>query len=247
MSGLPAAVRRALFLRSFAVQGSWNYQTLIGTGFAYMLLPALRYQFEGDPRGLRSALRRQAELFNSHPYLVTVAAGAVARLEAEHTNPELVKRFKDALRSPLGSLGDRLFWFAWRPACALGGIALLLLGLPWWIAIGSFLVAYNALHLYIRRWGLEAGFSTGLQVGTVLRDAALERWGDRAASAGALLAGFATVLALSRGERPVPDLLVILAAASGGLLLRGWTRRFVWSVLVVGWFAGVAGVFAPFG
>jgi hypothetical protein len=34
---------------------------------------------------------------------------------------------------------------------------------------------------------------------------------------------------------------------AAGFLFRGWTRRVVWSVLVVGWFAGVAGFFAAFG
>jgi PTS system mannose-specific IID component len=229
------------------VQGSWNYQTLIGTGFAYMLLPALRHQLGDDPAALRSALARHAELFNSHPYLATLAAGAVARLEADHAGPELIKRFKDALRAPLGSIGDRLFWLAWRPTCALGAITLLLLGLPWWVAAAGFVAAYNAVHLYVRHWGLDAGLATGLQVGAALRDASLERWGNRAGSAGALLAGFATVLASARVERASFDLGVVIVAVGVGLLLRGWTRRLVWSVLAAGWFAGVTGMFAAFG
>jgi hypothetical protein len=32
-----------VFLRSFAIQGSWNYRTLQGSGFAFALMPVLRY------------------------------------------------------------------------------------------------------------------------------------------------------------------------------------------------------------
>lgn len=229
------------------MQGSWNYQTLIGTGFAYTLLPALRHQWGDDPPALRTALARHTELFNSHPYLSTVAAGAVARLEADGTDPELIRRFKNALRGPLGSLGDRLFWVGWRPACALGAITLLLLDLPWWVAAAGFLGAYNAVHLYVRYWGVQAGLTTGLQVGASLRHASLERWGDRAGSAGALLGGFATALALARVEPTSFGLGVGTVAVGAGLLLRGWTRRVAWCVLALGWFAGVAGMFAAFG
>src|SRR5690606_32454688 len=66
----------------FAIQGSWNYRTLIGTGFAFALLPLLRSRYRGDPARLRESLERHASLFNSHPYLAPVALGAVAQLEA---------------------------------------------------------------------------------------------------------------------------------------------------------------------
>ncbi|CAN5709021.1 hypothetical protein BH23GEM5_BH23GEM5_16020 [soil metagenome] len=236
-----------MLLRSLAVQGSWNYQTLIGSGFAYMLLPALRQQLGGDPAALRSAVARHTELFNSHPYLATLAAGAVARLEADTTKPELIKRFKEALRGPIGSIGDQLFWLAWRPACALGAITLLLLDLPWWVAVAGFVLVYNILHLYARHWGLAAGLATGLQVGAVLRNVPFERWGNRAKKAGALLAGFATVLAVAQVQGGALPGGMVAAAAAAGLMLRGWTRRFVWCVLATGWFAGVAGMFAAFG
>lgn len=248
MTELPAGPRRAMVLRSFAVQGSWNYETLIGTGFAYVLLPALRHQAGDDTASLRAAVSRHAELFNSHPYLVTVAAGAVARLELDGANPELVTRFKDALRGPLGSLGDRLFWLAWRPGWSLVALTLLLLGAPWWVAVAAFLVGYDSLHLWVRTWGLAAGLSSGLEVGAVLRASSLERWANRASSGAATLAGFATVLAASQVTTgSAPDLWVAASAAGAGFLLDGWTRRIAWGILAVGWTAGIAGIFAAFG
>jgi PTS system mannose-specific IID component len=196
---LPRSVRRAMLLRSFAVQGSWNYQTLIGTGLAFVLAPALRHVYGADPGRLRDAVGRHAELFNAHPYLATVAAGAVARLEADGAPPETIARFKAAVRGSLGSIGDRLVWLMWRPACALLMVGLLLAGVSWWIAVGAFLVAYNALHLWMRVWGLHAGLRDGVQVARALREAPFERLGERAADAGAVLSGFSAVLALGWG------------------------------------------------
>jgi mannose/fructose/N-acetylgalactosamine-specific phosphotransferase system component IID len=192
-----------MLLRSFAVQGSWNYQTLIGTGLAFVLLPALREVYAGDAEGLNRALGRHTELFNSHPYLAGVAAGAVARIEAEGTPPEMVARFKAALRGSLGTLGDRLVWLMWRPMAVLLGLSLVLAGAAWWIGVAAFLLVFNALHLWMRAWGVRVGLRDGLAIAATVRAVPFQRMGDQAAKVGSALAGFATVLALaSPGSRP---------------------------------------------
>lgn len=210
-----------MLLRSFAVQASWNYRTLIGTGMAFVLAPALRHLYGNDPERLRAAVGRHAELFNSHPYLATVAAGAVARMEADGAPPETLARFKAAVRGSLGSIGDRLVWLTWRPACALLMVGLLLADVPWWVAVSVFLVAYNALHLWMRTWGLRVGLRDGVQVGRALREAPFERLGERAADAGAALSGFAAVLALgwSGLEMSWSYALVGAAALAAGIAL----------------------------
>jgi PTS system mannose-specific IID component len=200
---LGAGVRRRMLLRSFAVQGSWNYQTLIGTGLAFVLAPALRKVHAGDAEALRRSLGRHTELFNSHPYLAAVAAGAIARLEAEHVPPEMVARFKAAVRGSLGTLGDRLVWLMWRPMSVLLGVALVLAGAAWWVGALAFLLLFNALHLWMRAWGLRAGLRDGLQIGGTLRGVPFQLLGDRAAQAGALLAGLAAALAAApHGSHP---------------------------------------------
>lgn len=235
MTVLTPGMRRRLLLRSFAVQGSWNYQTLIGTGFAFVLLPVLRRTYGGDGEALREAVARHAELFNSHPYLVTVAAGAVARLEEERVPPETLRRFKSALRGSLGSIGDRLVWQAWRPACALLAIVLLLAGAPWWVAVLAFLLVYNALHLWLRAWGLHVGLRDGLAVGKALREAPFDRLGERASDAGAFLAGLAGILAVGEIARGPAEYALGAAALVAGLWLGLRIRWAVWAVLVVVW------------
>ncbi|CAN5703535.1 hypothetical protein BH23GEM7_BH23GEM7_09750 [soil metagenome] len=239
VASFPAGVRRALLLRSFLVQGSWNYHTLIGTGFAFVLLPALRYVFRGDSEALQRAVDRHSELFNSHPYLAGVAAGAVARLEADGADAELIGRFKDALRSSLGSIGDQLVWSGWRPAAALFALALLLAGAPWWLAVATFLLVYNSLHLWLRVWALDVGIRSGLSVGQALRSAPLQRLGHWASNAGALLAGFcATLAVVGEGSAPV-ELATIGAAAVAGVALGVRARTAVWALLALAWVGGI--------
>lgn len=240
MRPLPARVRRSVLLRSFLVQGSWNYETLIGTGFAFVLLPALRYLHRSDPRALRAAAAHHAELFNSHPYLATLAAGAVARLEAEGAAPEVIDRFKAAVRGSLGSMGDQLIWLAWRPAVALLAIVLLVMGTPWWIAVLAFLLIYNSLHLWLRGWGLELGLREGLAVASSLREAPLGGWSRRAADGGTILTGIALVMV---GWQAGPSAWGIGAAVAGALVglwfgLR--VRRPVFAALLVLWIVGIA-------
>ncbi|MDQ3556710.1 MAG: PTS system mannose/fructose/sorbose family transporter subunit IID [Gemmatimonadota bacterium] len=229
------ALRRRLVLRSLLVQASWNYRTLIGTGFAFLLLPALRRLNAGDPEALQGALHRHARLFNSHPYLVPLAAGAVLRMEAEGASEQSIDRFKAALRGSLGSLGDRLFWTGARPAAALLGVALLLLGLPWWVAVAAFLIPYNALHLWIRVWGLNTGLREGAGIAAALRASPLQQLASRTANSGALLAGFCTVLAAGSGAAERFAAPTLAGAIVAGLFLGGRVRPLSALVLFLGW------------
>jgi PTS system mannose-specific IID component len=241
VTALPRAVRRAMLLRSLAVQGSWNYRTLIGTGLAFVMAPALRHVYADDPARLREAVARHAELFNAHPYLAGVAAGALARLEADGVPPETIDRFKSAVRGSLGSMGDRLVWLMWRPACALLMVALLLVGAGWWAAVLAFLLSYNALHLWMRAWGLNAGLRDGLQVARALREAPFERLGERAGDAGAVLSGLAAVLALGwGGERGVAYAAVGALALAAGIMLGPRVRWVAAVALTAILVAGVA-------
>jgi len=205
---VPAWTRVRVFLRSFAIQGSWNYRTLIGNGFAFSLMPVLRSLHAADPDALRRAVARQRTVFNSHPYLAGVALGAVARLEQEHADERTVDRFKAAIRGPLGSIGDGLVWAGWRPLCLITALVLYYAGLQWaWVAL-AFLVLYNAGHFALRIWGFEIGFRHGRDVGERLRRARLARIQKTVTRAGAFGLGLL-----------VP---VLLSSAAAGLAWPWW-------------------------
>jgi mannose PTS system EIID component len=179
-------VRTLLLLRSFLIQGSWNYRTMVGTGLGWALLPALRRR-AGEDRA--SVLKRHLAHFNGHPYLMTVALGALAREEIDGTDPERVARFRTVLPAPLGSLGDALIWAAWRPACLVGGLLAAALGLgAVWVLTGLLLI-YNGLHMALRVWGIRVGWTEGLDVGRALGAARLSLWAERIGRVGVLVLG----------------------------------------------------------
>lgn len=238
------------FLRSFLIQGSWNYRTMIGGGFAFAILPVLRRLHGGNPDVFRDALQRHSEHFNAHPYMTGLALGAAARMESEGRDPEEIRRFKLAVRGPLGSMGDALIWVGWRPATVLGALLLALAGAPPGWTVAFFLILYNLGHLALRIWGFRVGLERGSQVGDSLRRAGFSRKADRLAGAGVFLLGGLAGLALAWSWAVESWTLLLLAVAGGiwGLWLgslvgqKGWKWTF-WGVsgaigviFLVGWF-----------
>ena len=228
---LSRRARASMFVRSFAIQGSWNYRTLIGNGFAFTIVPALREIFRRRPEEYRAAVERHTTVFNSHPYLAGIALGAVARLEADGAEPAVIERFKTAVRGSLGSLGDRLIWAGWRPVCVLLALILLAAGTPWWVPIATFLVIYNAGHIAIRLWGFRFGLRHGLRVGEELRRYSMGALQRGIASTGAFLLGFLLPLAAAGAiletRLPLGFSLAAVAAAALGLRLGASVRSAV--------------------
>lgn len=176
---LPRRVMAATFARSFLIQGSWNYHTMLGSGFAFAMLPGLRRLFGSDPVQMDASVARHLEHFNAHPYLSNLALGAALRLEADGSDPETIRRFKVAVRGPLGSLGDALVWATWLPGVALLALSLYWLGAPGWTAALFFVLVYNVGHIGLRVWGFRVGLKAGRNVGQQLGKTDLTGWTSR--------------------------------------------------------------------
>jgi PTS system mannose-specific IID component len=160
--------------RLFLFQASMNHERLQGLGMASAVEPLLR-DLNGGPAGkaYRAAMGRAAGFFNTHPYLAGLAVGAVAKAEHQGLSGQQVDRLRTALKGPLGSLGDRLIWAGTLPAAAAVGLILLTLTHPL-IAIGGFLLLFNAVHFTLRWWGLGAGWRAGVKVTEALRHPVLQ-------------------------------------------------------------------------
>ncbi|HMI49412.1 MAG TPA: PTS system mannose/fructose/sorbose family transporter subunit IID [Gemmatimonadaceae bacterium] len=224
---LPMRVKFAMYFRLLAMQGSWNYETLNGTGIGFSMEPALRYLPGGvDGPAYRAALARESRYFNAHPYLAGIAVGALVRAELDGVDPERIERFRTALAGPLGSVGDRLVWASWLPFCSLVAIGVYGAGGSPMAVVGTFLLLYNAGHILLRAWGLRIGLSRGLNVASALGNPVLRQGPQYIGSAAAFVAGFALPLALQRVAGPGRALVGgIIGAALIGILLLARLRE----------------------
>ncbi len=238
MAALDRSMLLRLLLRSLVIQGSWNYRTMQGAGLGFVMVPILRRLYAGQPEALAAALGRHVGFFNANPYLATVAAAALARMEGDGVTVEQVERFKSALVSPLGSLGDRLVWARWRPLCALMALLVFLAGAAWWVAGAFFLVAYNTVPMALRVWGLRIGWRQGREVGRTLMSSRLRRLPDRltiplAFAGGAVLPPLVLAFGGTSSVSSIPVIGIALVLAALGYFRPVAARRIVTVGLVV--------------
>jgi len=224
---LPFRVRLAMFVRMLAVQGSWNYETLLGTGIGFVMEPALRYLPGGvDGPQYRAALARESRYFNAHPYLTGIAVGSLTRAELDGVDPARIERFRSALASPLGSVGDRLVWASWLPFCSVVALGVFGAGASALAVVGTFLLLYNAGHFLLRAWGLHIGLSRGLNVASALGNPVFRQGPQYIGGAAALVAGIALPVALHRVVGPGRVFAGgIIGAALIGILLLARLRE----------------------
>jgi PTS system mannose-specific IID component len=237
---LSGALCASMFLRSLAIQGSWNYEILVGNGIGFCVEPALRTLPGGvEGTAYRDALARQSAYFNAHPYLAALAIGALARAEVEQVDPTRIERFRTALCGPLGSVGDRLVWAAWLPACSLVGIMLFGFGWSPLGVVAGFLILYNIGHLGLRDWALRAGWRHGLRVATALGHPVLQHGPRYIGRVSAVLGGLALPLAVHRAMgggaplSPLPVGVAVVTPLLAVLLVRLQGRAEGWRVVLL--------------
>jgi PTS system mannose-specific IID component len=216
------------FLRSFLIQGSWNYRTMIGNGFGFALMPVLRWLYRDDPDGLARATARHTEHFNAHPYMAGLAIGATARMEADGAAPEAVRRFKSAVRGPLGGLGDRLVWAGLLPCTVLVALVLAVVGADAGVVVVTFLVLYNLGHLTVRGWAFRTGVDAGPGVGSRLAAVDLGGKAERVQGVGVVLLGVLTGLLTARAVSAGGPGWAAAAAGAAMLAVGGKVGLRIW-------------------
>ena len=240
---LPPFTWASIFMRSLAVQGSWSYELLLGPGMGFCVEPALR-QLPGGVGGeaYRQALARQSRYFNAHPYLASLAIGALARAELDRVPEVQLERFRTAMCGPLGSVGDRVVWARWLPLCSALALLAYALGASPGAVLLIFLVLYNVGHLGLRAWGLHAGWRYGLKVAGALGAAPLRHGPVYLARGVAFVGGLVLPLLLagSLGPARLPlAATIVVALAIGATLVRLQGRLEGWRVALIA-LAGLA-------
>lgn len=245
--------------RSLLLQASFNYERMQGCGWLYSLLPALK-KIHTDKRDLARAMKGHMGFFNTHPFLVTFVMGIVLAMERTKQSVNSIQSTKLAVGSPLGGIGDAMFWLTLLPICGGIGASLALQG----SILGAivFLLLFNVVHFALR-FGL-AHYSYRMGVAAIPVIKANTRKVGHAASIvgmtviGALVATYvrlATTLNITAGhavvklqsdviDKLMPAFLpLVYTLIMYWLIRRGWTPLRLILLTVV---LGIVGRFAGF-
>lgn len=144
------------FWLSWFIQSSWNYERMMGTGFAHGMLP-IEKKLRKTPEELKEWLTMHSEFYNTEPHLHNIILGMVIAMEERGADMETIRAIKTALMGPFAGLGDSVMWFTLLPIAfaigaslgAQGNFAGPIIALLIWIPI-SWAVKFYSLMLGYR-------------------------------------------------------------------------------------------------
>lgn len=196
----------SIFLRTFLLQGSWNFRGMQHLGFLYAILPALNHFYRDEE--FTAAVNRHAGHFNTNPYMAPAVIGTTLALEEQRANGEGeeidIADFKQMILAPYAAMGDALFWGGIRPLAAV--IALFVASKEEGMAPLAFLLLFNIFHLAFRWAGLHRGYHQGIALIDLIHDLKLPDWAIRAKEATIVLLGgyFAYIVATTLESEQIP-------------------------------------------
>ena len=102
---------KKVYLRQLTLQASWSYERMQALGFANSIMPILKKVYKDDEEGMRQALKRHMEFFNTCPnYGVPPILGITAALEEQKAEPDMIRGIKTGMMGPLAGVGDTIMW-----------------------------------------------------------------------------------------------------------------------------------------
>ena len=163
---LTKADRFKMFLRSYFLLSSFNYERMQNGGVAYTLIPAIKklYSSKADRA---AALKRHLEFFNTHPFMANPIFGVTLALEEERANganvdDAAISGVKIGMMGPLAGAGDPLFWFTLRPIMLSLGASLAVSG----NVAGPFVffILWNIMAAAVKWYTQEFGYRAGTDI-----------------------------------------------------------------------------------
>lgn len=152
-----------LFWRSFALEGSFNYEKMQALGFAWAMFPVIKECYTSKEDQVE-ALKRHTAFFNITPHICTFPLGMAASMEQEYAekrdlDPSTINALKVSLMGPLSGIGDSFFWGTFRVIAAGVGISLAQQGNMMGPIL--FLLLFNVPHLLVRYFCTVWGYTLG--------------------------------------------------------------------------------------
>lgn len=231
------------------LQASFNYERMQACGWLWGILPGLQ-KIHTNKDDLKASMAHNLDFLNTHPFLVTFVMGIVLSLEQNKADTQTIRSVRISAASPLGGIGDALFWLTLVPITA-GLTANMAMEQKSLVGAILFLVIFNAVQFIVRFGLMYWSYGLGTKAVTMLTSNAKEF--TRAASilgifvVGALIANYgSTTLRLIVGETQInvqslldgvlPKLIPLLITLGiYALIKKGWTPvKCIVLILVVG-------------
>ncbi len=243
-----------LFIRSNAIQGAFNFQTMQGMGFGWAMLPIIDKLYPNKEDRIEG-YKRHIGYFNSHPWLVGPIFGITASMEerkslGEDVSEENIQAVKGALMGPLAGIGDSLLWGTLRPIFAGVCASLALAGNT--LAPLIFVIGMNIIHFALQYWGVSIGYNFADTFMDKMEDLQIKVWMESATILGLLVVGgltatwlnITTKLSYTTGDAVIslqstldsilPKLLPLLCVLGVyGLLRKGKSATFVMVLICI--------------
>lgn len=169
--------RISVWIRSFFLQGSWNYERMQNGGWAFAMIPAIKRLYKTKEEQ-SAALKRHLEFFNTHPYVASPILGVTLALEEERANGApvedvTIQGVKVGMMGPLAGIGDPVFWFTIRPI--LGALAASLAISGNILGPIIFFLGWNIIRMAFTWYTQEFGYKAGSRIsedlsGGILQD-----------------------------------------------------------------------------
>lgn len=204
---------RSLFLNSFLLEASYNYERQQGLGFCVGMIPTIKRLYQTKEEQAK-ALERHMAIYNTTPHVSGIVSGVATAMEEQAaTNPNFdystINAVKVGLMGPLAGIGDSFFWGTFRVIAAGIGISLAQQGSI--LAPIVFLLVFNIPHLLVRYFGTLYGYRFGTSLMSNISGSGIIQKVSKAATIvgliviGAMSASMvklSTPLAITLGDKP---------------------------------------------
>lgn len=154
------------FVYSNFQQASFNFERIHALAFCVDMIPTIKRVYTTKDEQA-AALKRHLTFFNVTPAMCGPVIGVTMAMEEARANGAdlddgTISSLKIGLMGPLCGVGDPLIWGTLRPILAAIGASMALNGQILGPII--FFLAFNAVRLAIKWYGLTYGFKQGLGI-----------------------------------------------------------------------------------
>lgn len=147
-------------------QASFNFETIHGLAFCVDMIPTIKRVYK-NKKDQVEALKRHLTFFNVTPAVCGPVVGVTmameeAKAQGEDIDEGAINSLKIGLMGPLCGVGDPLIWGTLRPITAAIGASMAVDGNIFGPLF--FFLAFNAVRLALKWFGLTYGLKQGLNL-----------------------------------------------------------------------------------